>query len=32
MLGELAREVRVEVPNEMRALVLALALAPDREG
>ena len=30
VLGEFGREVRVEVPNEMRALVLALA--PDQEG
>ena len=30
VLGEFGREVRVEVPNEMR--VLALAMAPNPEG
>ncbi len=30
VLGEFGREVRVEVPNEMR--VLALAMAPNQEG
>ena len=30
VLGEFGREVRVEVPNVMRALVLAMA--PDQEG
>lgn len=30
VLSEFGREVRVEVPNEMR--VLALAMAPNQEG
>src|ERR1700744_1148659 len=30
VLGEFGREVRIEVPNAMRALVLAMA--PDQEG
>lgn len=30
VLGEFGREVRIEVPNEMRALVLAME--PDQEG
>ena len=30
VLGEFGREVRIEVPNEMR--VLALAMAPNQEG
>jgi hypothetical protein len=30
VLSEFGREVRVEIPNEMRALVLAMA--PDQEG